>query len=83
MRRPSLILNDEATASLDADREARLLARLTALEPRPTILLVSHRAASLARCDRVIAFADGAIVAEHAPSEWRRLHGLQSGASCR
>ena len=83
MRRPSLILIDEATASLDADREARLLARLTALEPRPTILLVSHRAASLARCDRVIAFADGAIVAEHAPSEWRRLHGLQSGASCR
>lgn len=59
LRRPSLLLLDEATSSLDADRERLVLANLAALEPRPTILFVSHRPASFALCDRVITVSGG------------------------
>lgn len=61
LRRPSLLLLDEATCSLDADSERRLLANLTSLAPRPTILLISHRAESFALCDRIITLADGQL----------------------
>jgi ABC-type multidrug transport system fused ATPase/permease subunit len=60
-RGPALLLLDEATSSLDRARERRVLARLTALKPRPTILLVSHRAESFAQCDRVVAMSGGHI----------------------
>jgi ATP-binding cassette subfamily C protein len=60
-RGPALLLLDEATSSLDRACERRVLARLTALKPRPTILLVSHRAESFAQCDRVVAMSGGHI----------------------
>jgi len=61
LRRPSLLLLDEATCSLDAASERRLLARLASLEPRPTILFVSHRTESFALCGRVIDLAEGRV----------------------
>jgi ABC-type transport system involved in cytochrome bd biosynthesis fused ATPase/permease subunit len=61
LRRPSLLLLDEATCSLDADSERRLLVNLTSLALRPTILLISHRAESFAPCDRIITLADGQL----------------------
>jgi ATP-binding cassette subfamily C protein len=61
LRRPSLLLLDEATCSLDAARERQLLTNLAALEPRPTILIVSHRAESFALCNRVVTLAGGQI----------------------
>jgi ATP-binding cassette subfamily C protein len=62
LRRPSLLLLDEATSSLDRLCERRLLDKLAALEPRPTILLVSHREESFARCNRVATLSDGEII---------------------
>ncbi|HEU4650969.1 MAG TPA: ATP-binding cassette domain-containing protein, partial [Croceibacterium sp.] len=61
LRRPSLLLLDEATCSLDRDRERSVLANLAALDPRPTIVLVSHRAESFAQCDRVVTLSEGQI----------------------
>jgi ATP-binding cassette subfamily C protein len=61
LRRPSLLLLDEATSSLDRDRERRVLAKLASRDPRPTILFVSHREESFARCDRVVALSKGQI----------------------
>ena len=45
---------DEATGAIDVESEAAILSRLKALQPRPTILLIAHRAESLAYCDWVI-----------------------------
>ena len=36
-----------------------LLERLAALKPRPTIVMVAHRAESLAHCDQVVTIARG------------------------
>ncbi|MEG3181229.1 ABC transporter ATP-binding protein [Sphingomonas sp. LT1P40] len=68
LRRPSLLILDEATGAIDPAGEAALLARLKALTPRPTILLVAHRAESLAHCDRVIRVEGGAIVSDQMTS---------------
>ena len=54
LRRPRLLLLDEATNAIDVASEARLLDRLVRLDPRPAIVIVAHRLDSLARCDRII-----------------------------
>ncbi len=54
LRRPRLLVLDEATNAIDISGETQLLDRLTKLDPRPTILIVAHRRESLAQCDRVV-----------------------------
>jgi len=54
LRRPRLLVLDEATNALDQESEMALLRRLRAMEPRPALFLVAHRAAPLELCDRVI-----------------------------
>ena len=61
LRRPALLVLDEATAALDAAGEAELLDRLRALEPRPAALVVAHRPSTLGHCDSVIAIQDGIV----------------------
>jgi ATP-binding cassette subfamily C protein len=54
LRKPFLLILDEATAALDPDSEAALLGRLRAIQPRPAALLVAHRDSTLAHCDSVL-----------------------------
>ncbi|MES2137251.1 MAG: ABC transporter ATP-binding protein [Pseudomonadota bacterium] len=61
LRRPTLLILDEATAALDPEAEAGLLSRLKALEPRPAALIVAHRESTLAYCDRVVAIQHGRL----------------------
>lgn len=63
LRRPGLLILDEATSSLDAPSEAAILKAFRAMTPTPAILFVTHRAESLANCDRVLRLEDGAILA--------------------
>jgi ATP-binding cassette subfamily C protein len=64
LRRPQLWLLDEATGSLDAAGERALVRRILAERPRPTVLFVTHRAESLALCERVVTLADGRLVTD-------------------
>lgn len=59
LRKPRLLVLDEATNAIDQASEGELLARLAALEPRPTILIVAHRESSLKRCDALVHVEDG------------------------
>lgn len=61
LRKPRLLVLDEAANAIDAAGEAALLTRLAALDPRPTILMISHREESLKWCDLVIRVEDGAV----------------------
>lgn len=64
VRRPSLLLLDEATNAIDVEGERDILGRLAALPERPTMVMIAHREASLALCDRVIELAAGRVVAD-------------------
>ncbi len=75
LRRPRLLVLDEAANAVDVETERALIARLLALTPRPTIVMIAHRAESLAGCDRVLTMAAGSFVATHSQD----LRGRSSG----
>jgi ATP-binding cassette, subfamily C, bacterial len=63
LRRPSLLLLDEATNAIDLDGEAAILSELQGADARPTIIMIAHREASLRLCERLIHFSGGKAVA--------------------
>jgi ATP-binding cassette, subfamily C, bacterial len=67
LRRPHLLVLDEATSAIDIDGEQELLDRLVRCTPRPTIVLIAHRMESLRHCERVLLFEGGRMVWEGAP----------------
>ncbi|MDT0532009.1 ABC transporter ATP-binding protein [Micromonospora sp. DSM 115977] len=82
-----LVVLDEPTASLDPDAEAELFAHLRELFRGRTVLLISHRLASVRHADAVYVLQDGRIV-EHGTHEsltelggtYARLYRTQADA---
>jgi ATP-binding cassette subfamily C protein len=64
LRRPWLLVPDEATSAIDVAAERRILERIRDISPRPTIVMIAHRAESLAYCDRMLRFQNGRFVAD-------------------
>ena len=62
IRRPRLLILDEATNAIDVGRESKILERLNALRPELTIILIAHRAESLRFCDEICILGEGRIV---------------------
>ncbi|HEX2763961.1 MAG TPA: ABC transporter ATP-binding protein [Allosphingosinicella sp.] len=62
IRRPRLLLLDEATSAIDVAGERVVLETLARDPDRPAIIIVSHRAESLALCDRLLELSGGRIV---------------------
>lgn len=58
LRRPALLILDEATNAIDIATERTVLANMRAELPEATILVVAHRAETLRACGRVIDLAD-------------------------
>jgi ATP-binding cassette subfamily C protein len=61
LRRPRLLVLDEATNALDIPTERLVLERICALEPQPTIVMIAHRPESLALCRTVVRLEDGRL----------------------
>jgi ATP-binding cassette subfamily C protein len=62
LRRPSLLLLDEATNAIDIEAERRIVERLARMTPRPTIVMIAHRPSSLELCERLIEIRNGRIL---------------------
>jgi ATP-binding cassette, subfamily C, bacterial len=54
LRNPRLLVMDEATNAMDSAGERAVLLRLAALEPRPTIVVITHRQENLDLCGRTV-----------------------------
>jgi ATP-binding cassette subfamily C protein len=65
LRRPTLLLLDEATNALDVENEARVLDALREAmrkrEGRLTILMIAHRASAVRKADRVFELEGGRV----------------------
>jgi ATP-binding cassette subfamily C protein len=66
LRRPALLILDEATNAIDVDTEHRILAELARLDPEMTILIVAHRRETLRHCTRILSIEDGRLVGDQA-----------------
>lgn len=64
LRQPGLLILDEATNAIDVAGERALLARLAALRPALTVVMIAHRLESLSLCDEVIIIDGGKVVAQ-------------------
>jgi ATP-binding cassette subfamily C protein len=62
LRRPHLLVLDEATSAVDTEGEHALLGRLLQSTPRPTVVMIAHRLESLRHCQRILQFEQGRIV---------------------
>jgi ATP-binding cassette subfamily C protein len=62
IRKPLLLVLDEATNAIDVDGERQILQRLTILPYRPTVITITHRPAGLSLCERILEFRDGRLV---------------------
>ena len=62
LRRPEVLILDEATSAIDIDTEITIFNRLALARPSLTIIVVAHRASTLGLCDRIIRLEDGSVV---------------------
>jgi ABC-type multidrug transport system fused ATPase/permease subunit len=67
LRRPRILILDEATSSLDAISEQQLLSDLHNVLPGSTIILISHRLSALLGVGRVIVLEAGRVVEDASP----------------
>ena len=59
-----LLVMDEATSALDADAEREIMAALAALRGSATVILITHRLASLRNCDVIFEVEGGRIAGQ-------------------
>ena len=64
VRKPRLLLLDDATSAVDSSVEAQILAKLTRAELPSTVVIVAYRRASIMLADRVIYVENGQVVAQ-------------------
>jgi ATP-binding cassette subfamily B protein len=64
VRRPRLLVLDDATSAVDPEVEQRILAGLRGSVAGVSVVVVAHRPATIALADQV-AFIDGGAVADH------------------
>jgi ATP-binding cassette subfamily C protein len=76
LRRPRLLLLDEATGSLDAENEGRILEALNALRGTITIVLITHRLALTRAADMIHVIEEGRILESGA---WQSLQQQRQG----
>jgi ABC-type multidrug transport system fused ATPase/permease subunit len=69
VRNPRILILDEATSALDTAAEAHLLANIRRAGKGRTVVMVTHRPAVLAACDRVLLFEHGRLVLDGSPAE--------------
>ena len=69
LRRPELLVLDEATGQLDAAAEQQVATSLRSLRTRMTIVAVTHRPALLEVADRVVLLMAGRVAATGTPRE--------------
>jgi ATP-binding cassette subfamily C protein len=62
LRKPTLLILDEATNALDTENEARILDAILALRGTLTVLMIAHRPSALRRADRLFTLDGGQLI---------------------
>jgi ABC-type bacteriocin/lantibiotic exporter with double-glycine peptidase domain len=60
--KPNLLLLDEATSALDSQTEKEILSNLLATNPKPTIIMITHRAKNAEIADKTFTLTSGSLI---------------------
>ncbi len=69
VRKPDIIIFDEATSSIDSESEALIQKAVENLHGNVTIITITHRITSAMHTDRILVLDQGRIVEEGTPQE--------------
>jgi ATP-binding cassette subfamily B protein len=69
LRKPRLLIMDDALSAVDSETESRILENLRAFLGGTTLVLATHRVFVAELCDRVLVMEDGLAVQEGTPRE--------------
>lgn len=69
LRKPGLLILDEATANLDPRMEKEIMDAAKEYYPELTILMITHRLSTIMDCDRIIVLHEGQIAGDGIHSE--------------
>ena len=75
IRKPQLLIFDEATSNLDAISEREISLAMQDIFKNKTALIIAHRMATVFSCDRVIVLEKGRVVEEGSPKKLLRKKG--------
>jgi ATP-binding cassette subfamily C protein len=70
LRKPGLLILDEATSSLDLDNEKRILDAIEHLPDRATVLLIAHRVSAIQRAETIYVIENGRVAET---GDWQSL----------
>ena len=62
LKRPTFLIFDEATSSLDSATEASIMHAINEVSENHTTLMIAHRLSTVIDADRILVLADGEIV---------------------
>jgi ATP-binding cassette, subfamily C, bacterial len=75
LRKPGLLILDEATSSLDFDNEKRILDAIERLQGRATVLLIAHRVSAIQRAEIIYVIENGRVAES---GDWQSLSNKPS-----
>jgi ATP-binding cassette, subfamily C, bacterial len=77
LRKPALLILDEATSNLDSENEKRILDSVESLHGDMTILVIAHRLSTISSADSIYLMEEGHIVES---GTWDELLSLDDGS---
>ncbi len=76
IRKPKILILDDALSSVDTQTEEEILKRLKAVMKQRTSIIISHRISTLKDADKIIVLQDGEIVEEGDHKSLLALNGI-------
>jgi len=69
MKKPDIIVYDEATSSLDSITEQNILAALNKITENRTTIVIAHRLSTVMHCDEIIVLGNGKVLEQGTHTE--------------
>jgi ATP-binding cassette subfamily B protein len=76
LRKPSVLILDEATSGLDSETESLVTQAVRSFVPQATVIVVSHRLATVRQADKIYVLDGGTIVQSGTHLELSRGEGV-------